>query len=136
MPRKAKKATADSDDDFWSETFESPNDDYGFNPAYDDPLEHMSPEQIALLADYCQYLNAHDGFDPDNYEDIILEKERQLFERGRTKSKAPPPLYPPEESDESEESEEDEEPEEEEEEEPDEEIEENENNEDDNNEEN
>ena len=132
MPRKAKKEV----DDFWSETFESPNDDYGFNPAYDDPLEHLSPEQIALLADYCQYLNAHDGFDPDNYEDIILEKERQLFERGRTKSKAPPPLYPPEESDESEESEEDEEPEEEEEEEPDEEIEENENNEDDNNEEN
>ena len=125
MPRKAKKES----DDFWSETFESPNDDYGFNPAYDDPLEHLSPEQIALLADYCQYLNAHDGFDPDNYEDVILEKERQLFAKGRTKSKAPPPLYPPEESDESEESEEDEEPEEEE-------IEENENNEDDNNEEN
>ena len=131
MPRKSKKES----DDFWSETFESPNDDYGFPSGYDDPLEHLSPEQIALLADYCQYLNAHDGFDPDNYEDIILEKERQLFERGRTKSKAPPPLYPPEESDESEESEEDEEPEEEEEE-PDEEIEENENNEDDNNEEN
>ena len=123
MPRKAKKATADSDDDFWSETFESPNDDYGFNPAYDDPLEHLSPEQIALLADYCPYLNAHDGYDPDNYEDVILEKERQLFGRGRTKSNAPPPLYP----DESEESEEPEE------EEPDEEIEENE---DDNNEEN
>ena len=118
MPRKAKKES----DDFWSETFESPNDDYGFPSGYDDPLEHLSPEQIALLADYCQYLNAHDGFDPDNYEDIILEKERQLFERGRTKSKAPPPLYPPEESDESEESEEDEEPEEEEE--PDEDIEE------------
>ena len=136
MPRKSKKAAAA--DDFWSETFESPNDDYGFNPAYDDPLEHLSPEQIALLADYCQYLNAHDGFDPDNYEDIILEKERQLFERNRTKSNAPPPLYPPEEeSDESEESEEDEEPEEEEEEEPDEEIEEeNENNEDEGNEEN
>ena len=123
MPRKSKKES----DDFWSETFESPNDDYGFNPAYDDPLEHLSPEQIALLADYCQYLNAHDGYDPDNYEDIILEKERQLFERGRTKSKAPPPLYPPEEeSDESEESEEDEE--EPEEEEPDEDIEEEENN--------
>ena len=133
MPRKSKKAA----DDFWSETIDSPNDDYGFSSGYEDPLEYMTPEQIALLADYCQYLNAHDGFDPDNYEDIILEKERQLFERGKTKSKAPPPLYP-DESDESEESEEDEEPEEEdiEEEEPDEEIEENENNEDDNNEEN
>ena len=103
MPRKAKKEV----DDFWSETFESPNDDYGFNPAYDDPLEHLSPEQIALLADYCQYLNAHDGFDPDNYEDIILEKERQLFAKGNN----PPPLYP-EESDDSEEEEEPEEPDE------------------------
>ena len=118
MPRKAKKEV----DDFWSETFESPNDDYGFPSGYEDPLDYMTPEQIALLADYCNYLKAHDGFDPDNYEDIILEKERQLLERGRTKSKAPPPLYPPEESDESEESEEDEEPEEEEE--PDEDIEE------------
>ena len=122
MPRKAKKEV----DDFWSETFESPNDDYGFPSGYEDPLDYMTPEQIALLADYCNYLNAHDGFDPDNYEDIILEKERQLFERGRTKSNAPPPLYPDE-------SEEDEDPEEEG---PDEDIEENENNEDDNNEEN
>ena len=125
MPRKSKKES----DDFWSETIDSPNDDYGFPSGYEDPLDYMTPEQIALLAEYCQYLNAHDGYDPDNYEDVILEKERQLFEKGRTKSKAPPPLYPDE-------SEEDEEPEQEEEQ--DEEIEENENenNEDDNNEEN
>ena len=112
MPRKAKKEV----DDFWSETIDSPNDDYGFSSGYEDPLEYMTPEQIALLADYCNYLKAHDGYDPDNYEDVILEKERQLF----AKSKPPPPLYP-EESDESEEDEEEEEPEEE----PDEEEEEN-----------
>ena len=117
MPREVKKV------------IENPNDTYGNDPGYEDPLDYMTPEQIALLADYCQYLNAHDGYDPDNYEDVILEKERQLFERGRTKSKAPPPLYPPLYPDESEESEE-EEPEEEE---PDEEIEENENNEEENN---
>ena len=128
MPRKAKKAV----DDFWSETIDSPNDDYGFPSGYEDPLEYMTPEQIALLADYCNYLKAHDGYDPDNYEDVILEKERQLFGKGNN----PPPLYP-DESEEDEGPEEDEEPEEEEEEEPDdEEIEENENNEDDNNEEN
>ena len=115
MPRKAKKAV----DDFWSETIDSPNDDYGFSSGYEDPLDYMSPEQIALLADYCNYLKAHDGYDPDNYEDVILEKERQLFAKGRTKTNAPPPLYP-EESDESEEEDE-EEPEEEE---PDEDIEE------------
>ena len=92
MPRKAKKATTDSDDDFWSETFESPNDDYGNDPGYEDPLEYMTPEQIALLADYCNYLKAHDGYDPDNYEDVILEKERQLFGKGNN----PPPLYPDE----------------------------------------
>ena len=109
MPRKAKKES----DDFWSETFESPNDDYGFPSGYEDPLDYMTPEQIALLADYCQYLKAHDGYDPDNYEAVILEKERQLFAKGNN----PPPLYP-------EESEEDE-PEEEE---PDEDIEEEENN--------
>ena len=103
MPRKAKKES----DDFWSETFESPNDDYGFPSGYEDPLDYMTPEQIALLADYCNYLKAHDGYDPDNYEDVILEKERQLFAKGNN----PPPLYP-EESDESEEDEE--EPEEEE----------------------
>ena len=57
MPRKSKKTA----DDFWSETFESPNDDYGFPSGYEDPLDYMTPEQIALLADYCQYLNAHDG---------------------------------------------------------------------------
>ena len=113
MPRKAKKEV----DDFWSETFESPNDDYGFPSGYEDPLDYMSPEQIALLADYCNYLKAHDGYDPDNYEDVILEKERQLFAKGRTKSNAPPPLYP----EETDESEEEEEPEEEE---PDEDIEE------------
>ena len=108
MPRKAKKES----DDFWSETFESPNDDYGFPSGYEDPLDYMTPEQIALLADYCNYLKAHDGYDPDNYEDVILEKERQLFAKGGTKSNAPPPLYP-EESDESEEDEnEPEEPEE------------------------
>ena len=106
MPRGVKKV------------IENPNDDYGMSSGYEDPLEYMTPEQIALLADYCQYLNAHDGFDPDNYEDVILEKERQLLGRGRTKSNGPPPLYP-EESDESEEDE-DEEPEEE----PDEDIEE------------
>ena len=99
MPRKAKKES----DDFWSETFESPNDDYGFPSGYEDPLDYMTPEQIALLADYCQYLKAHDGYDPDNYEAVILEKERQLFATGNN----PPPLYPDE-------SEEDEEPEEEE----------------------
>ena len=114
MPRKAKKES----DDFWSETFESPNDDYGFPSGYEDPLDYMTPEQIALLADYCNYLKAHDGYDPDNYEDVILEKERQLFAKDNTKSNGPPPLYP----DESDESEEDEdEPEEEE---PDEDIEE------------
>ena len=112
MPRKAKKEV----DDFWSETIDSPNDDYGFPSGYEDPLDYMSPEQIALLADYCNYLKAHDGYDPDNYEDVILEKERQLFAKGRTKSNAPPPLYP----EETDESEEEEEPEEE----PDEDIEE------------
>ena len=111
MPRKAKKES----DDFWSETFESPNDDYGFPSGYEDPLDYMTPEQIALLAHYCNYLKAHDGYDPDNYEDVILEKERQLFAKGNN----PPPLYP----EESEESEEEEEPEE-----PDEDIEEEENN--------
>ena len=115
MPRKAKKEV----DDFWSETIDSPNDDYGFSSGYEDPLDYMSPEQIALLADYCNYLKAHDGYDPDNYEAVIAEKERQLFAKGRTKTNAPPPLYP-EESDESEEEDE-EEPEEEE---PDEDIEE------------
>ena len=65
---------------------------------------------------------SHDGYDPDNYEDVILEKEKQLFAKDYTKSNGPPPLYP-EESDESEE-EEPEEPEEE----PDEDIEEEENN--------
>ena len=117
MPRKAKKEV----DDFWSETIDSPNDDYGFSSGYEDPLDYMSPEQIALLADYCNYLKAHDGYDPDNYEDVILEKERQLFAKGRTKSNAPPPLYP----EETDESEEEEEPEEEE---PDEDEEEEENN--------
>ena len=105
MPRKAKKES----DDFWSETFDSPNDDYGFPSGYKDLLDYMTPEQIALLADYCNYLKAHDGYDPDNYEDVILEKERQLFAKGNN----PPPLYP-EESDESEEDEDEpEEPEEE-----------------------
>ena len=100
MPRKAKKES----DDFWSETFESPNDDYGFPSGYEDPLDYMTPEQIALLADYCNYLKAHDGYDPDNYEAVILEKERQLFAKDNTKSNGPPPLYP----DESDESEDDE----------------------------
>ena len=104
MPRKAKKAAEDSDDDFWSETIDSPNDDYGFPSGYEDPLDYMTPEQIALLADYCNYLKAHDGYDPDNYEAVILEKEKQLLGRGRTKNNGPPPLYP-EESDESEEDE-------------------------------
>ena len=107
MPRKAKKES----DDFWSETFESPNDDYGFPSGYEDPLDYMTPEQIALLADYCNYLKAHDGYDPDNYEDVILEKERQLFAKGNN----PPPLYPEEsEEDEPEEEEPDEDEEEEE----------------------
>ena len=104
MPRKSKKES----DDFWSETIDSPNDTYGNDPGYEGPLEYMTPEQIALLADYCNYLNAHDGYDPDNYEDVILEKERQLFAKGNTKSNGPPPLYPPDESDESEEEEEEE----------------------------
>ena len=124
MPRKAKKEV----DDFWSETIDSPNDDYGFSSGYEDPLDYMSPEQIALLADYCNYLKAHDGYDPDNYEAVIAEKERQLFAKGNTKSNGPPPLYP----EETDESEEEEEPEEEE---PDEDIEE-ENNDDNSDEEN
>ena len=100
MPRKSKKAS----DNFWSETIDSPNDTYGNDPGYEDPLDYMSPEQIALLADYCNYLKAHDGYDPDNYEAVILEKEKQLFAKDNTKSNGPPPLYP----DESDESEDDE----------------------------
>ena len=109
MPRKLTKKEVD---DFWSETIDSPNDDYGFPSGYEDPLEYMTPEQIALLADYCNYLKAHDGYDPDNYEDVILEKERQLFAKGNN----PPPLYP-EESEEDEDEPEEEEPDEEDEEE-------------------
>ena len=97
MPRRVKKV------------IENPMDTYGNDPGYEDPLENMTPEQIALLCDYCEYLNAHDGYDPDNYEEEILERENQLFGRGRTKSNAPPPLYPEEEEDDDDEEEEDEE---------------------------
>ena len=91
MPRGVKKV------------IENPMNTYGNDPGYEDPLEYMTPEQIALLCDYCEYLNAHDGYDPDNYEEEILAKENQLLGRGRTKSDAPPPLYPEEDDEESEE---------------------------------
>ena len=101
MPRGVKKV------------IENPMDTYGNDPGYIDPLEYMTPEQIALLCDYCEYLNAHDGYDPDNYEEEILEKEKELLGKGN----APPPLYP----EEDDEEEEDKEPEEEQVEEPEEE---------------
>ena len=99
MPRGVKKV------------IENPMDTYGNDPGYDDPLEYMTPEQIALLCDYCEYLNAHDGYDPDNYEEEILAKEKELLGKGN----APPPLYSEEDDDEDDDEEEQiEEPEEEE----------------------
>ena len=43
MPRKDKKV------------IENPIDTYRNNPGYEDPLKYMTPEQIVLLCEYCEY---------------------------------------------------------------------------------
>ena len=74
---------------------------------YVDPTEDMDPEEYALLCEYVQYLNDNNGYDDEDYLSELLQRRGQT--RNRTKSRAPPPLYPAEDDEEDDEDDESEE---------------------------
>lgn len=86
MPRRKKSVDFVEDeveeDDYYPGSLEYGMDDY------DDPTDHMTPEEIEELAQYIDMIQNGGGGDGDDDDDSDYEPPK----RGRSKSRAPPPL--------------------------------------------
>lgn len=94
MPRRKKSVDfveEDVEDDYYPGSLEYGMDDY------DDPTDHMTPEEIEALAQYIDMIqNGVGGGGDDNDDD---DSDYEPPKRGRSKSRAPQPanrLYPDE----------------------------------------